>query len=223
MTRVFLTAVAPIPVCMHVRADGEARDKFGADVLYSPIGLENTVSDMSVRAMRIGMIGWMVTISLLTSAGTSAGLSIGGIPPQISIAVSNGFLNVNYTTTGFPISLDVLVVAKDATRFGADVYVGVLAPDGQAASLLGEPQTVGFTPTVAPVLLTGPPVPLLRNVILASDTGGRFELANFAAGGPQGWYIVYAVIVATGQDPGNPRHWIASSFSPLLVTGPGSP
>jgi hypothetical protein len=96
------------------------------------------------------------------------------------------------------------------------VYVGILSPDGQSTSFLVDQAPPLFN--VVPALVTGPPAPLLANVVLDKDTGGRLVVPNFAAGGPQGWYVIYGLIVGTGRDPGDPKQWASSSFFPLLVT-----
>lgn len=174
-----------------------------------------------IHVRSIILIAWLTVTVLLSSAGTSVALTVGGgISPQISIAVSNGFSSVNYTTAGFPIGVDVFVTAKDATPFEADVYVGIVAPNGPTISLIVGPGLAGIPPVqvTVPVLVPGSPVPLLRNVVLAGDEGARFELSSFAAGWPSGWYVFYAVIVGTGRDPADPRQWVASSFLPLLLT-----
>ncbi|HMH50713.1 MAG TPA: hypothetical protein VK548_10800 [Candidatus Acidoferrum sp.] len=170
-----------------------------------------------VQALKVGLIAWFVTSSLLLSVGTSAGTSVGGISPQISIAASDARLLIaNYTTAGSVLFLDVMVLAQDATPFSSDVYVGILSPDGHSTSLLVDQAPPFFN--VVPALVTGPPVPLLANVVLDKDTGGRLVIPNFAAGGPQGWYVIYGLIVGAGRDPGDPKQWASSSFFPILVT-----
>jgi hypothetical protein len=169
-----------------------------------------------VQPMKVGLIAWFVTSSLLLSGGTSAGTSIGGISPQISVAAGTGLGLANYTTAGSVVAIDVMLLAQDATPFRSDVYVGILSPDGQSTSLLVDQAPPFFN--VVPALVTGPPVPLLANVVLDKDTGGRLVIANFAAGGPQGWYVIYGLIVGAGRDPGDPKQWASSSFFPLLVT-----
>ena len=169
-----------------------------------------------VQARQLGLIAWLVTSSLLSSVGTSAATSVGGIPPQISIAASNGLSSENYATAGSVVFIDVMLLAQGATPFGSDVYVVILSPDGRATSLRVDQPPPFFNRV--PVLVTGLPVPLLVNVVLDKDTGGRLVVSNFAAGGPQGWYVICGLIVAAGRDPGDPKQWASSSFFPILVT-----
>jgi hypothetical protein len=168
-----------------------------------------------VQAGKLGLIAWLVTISLL-SVGTSAATSVGGIPPRINIAASNGLSSENYTTAGSVVFIDVMLLAQNATPFGSDVYVVILSPDGQATSLLVDQPPPFFNRV--PSLVTGRPIPLLANVVLDTDTGGRLAISNFAAGGPQGWYVICGLVVAAGRDPGDPKQWASSSFFPILVT-----
>jgi hypothetical protein len=121
---------------------------------------------------------------------------------------------VHHLSTRYPQMVTVL--ANGATPFRSDVYVGILSPDGQSTSFLVDQAPPYFN--VVPALVAGPPVPLLANVVLDKDTGGRLVISNFAAGGPQGWYVIYGLIVGAGRDPGDPRQWASSSFFPLLVT-----
>ena len=171
-----------------------------------------------MRAQKAGFVAWLVACCQLLFVGTSAATSIGGTPPQISIAAGTGLDLVHYTTAGRLIAIDVTIEAQGATLFASDVYVVILSPDGQATSLLVN-QAPPFL-NVVPALVTGPPVPLLANIILDKDAGGRLLIPNFAAGGQQGWYVIFGLIVAAGRDPGDPKQWASASFFPLLVTAP---
>jgi hypothetical protein len=169
-----------------------------------------------MKARKFGVIAWLLVMLLLLFGGTGAALSVGGIPPRITIAAGNGLGNENYTTAGSVVLLDVMLFAQDATAFSSDVYVLILAPNGQATSLLVDQPPPFFNRV--PSLVIGPPRPMLSNVVLDKDTGGRLVVANFAAGGPPGWYVICGLVVRAGQDPGDPKQWASSSFFPILVT-----
>lgn len=175
-----------------------------------------------VRIVRAVLIAGLVTCVLMSSIGTTTGTTIGGISPAINIIVSNAaMLTPNYTTTGSMLVVDATLLADGASPdLRVDVYVGILAPDGETTSLLGNPDvSLNFTP----VLVTGPLTPLLANASLTTNRGHRLAIPRFGPAGPNGWHVAYGLIVATGQDPSNPRNWISSSFFPLLVTPPGNP
>ena len=90
-----------------------------------------------------------------------------------------------------------------------DVYVGASLPDGRFLSWVGDPQ--------APTLVTSAaPIPFLADVTAAETTSFNL-LHRFTAVDPQGWYILYGLVVAAGADPLDPRRWIDTYFFPLLV------
>jgi len=151
-----------------------------------------------------------VASCLLLSVSTSHGASIGAVPRITLLASNTALIVVHYTPAGAVITMDAVIEADGAAPLAADVYVGILSPDGQSSSWIGAPQ--------APVLVKGPAVPFLRNVVLTGAASYRLVITNFAAGGPQGWYALYGLVVGTGSDPGDPKHWSSSSFFPLLVS-----
>jgi hypothetical protein len=159
-----------------------------------------------------GTLGLIVTSYLLCVVGASEAVSIGESPRITVIATNAVQLEVHYTPAGSAITIDAVVEADGAFPRAVDVYVGIISPDGQSFSFAGTLQ--------APVLVNGPPVPLLRNVVLTSAVGSRLVIPNFPGGGPRGWYVVYGLIVTAGSDPSDPRGWVSSSFFPLLVTTP---
>jgi MFS superfamily sulfate permease-like transporter len=158
------------------------------------------------------VVASIVAAYLLLSVGGSHALSVGPVP-QITVLASNAVENVVHSAPiGTAITMDAVIEADGALPLAADVYVGVLSPDGHSSSWTGNPQ--------APVLVKGPTVPFLRNIVTTGAVSYRIVIPNFGAGGLQGWYMLYGVVVITGSDPGDPKHWISSSFFPLLVTAP---
>lgn len=165
---------------------------------------------MSIK--RLTSLASLVASCLLLSVGTSQGVSVGAAPRITVLASNTTLIVVHSTPAGVVITMDAVIEADGADPLAADVYVGILSPDGQPFSWTGAPQ--------APVLVKGPAVPFLRNVVLTGAASYRLVIPNFAAGGPQGWYVLYGLVVGAGSDPGDPKHWSSSSFFPLLVTAP---
>jgi len=165
-----------------------------------------------LSARRLASLVLIVGSCLLLSVGESHAVSVGAVP-QITVLASNtALLAVHYAPAGSTITMDAVVEAEGAAPVAADVYVGILFPDGQSSSWVGTPQ--------APVLANGPPVPFLRNVVLTGAASYRLVIPNFAAGKPQGWYVLYGLVVVAGSDPNDPKRWFSSSLFPLLVTPP---
>jgi hypothetical protein len=96
-----------------------------------------------------------------------------------------------------------------------DIYIGLISPTGQFESFVGDPE--------APTLAAGSaPMPLLTNVVPEQTQSFRVP-RTFVPSEPQGWYVVYGLVVPTGAEPLIPNTWIDTSFFPLSVqpaTGP---
>lgn len=171
---------------------------------------------MAAVLPRIGtVVAWaalVVASCLLWSAGQAAAVSVGAVP-QITVLASNSVgVVVHDTSAGATITMDAVIEAEGAAPITADVYVGILSPDGQSASWAGSPE--------APTLVNGPPVPFLKNVVPTGAVSYRLVIPNFAASGARGWYMLYGLVVIAGSDPGDPKRWFSSSFVPLLVNAP---
>jgi hypothetical protein len=177
--------------------------------------MEGHMAVVSVSVRRLASLASLVASCLLFPVGTSHATSVGAVP-QITVLASNtGLIIVHYTPAGALVTMDAVLEVDAAVPSAADVYVGILSPDGQSASWAGNPQ--------APILVKGPPVPLLANVVLtAGASSSRLVIPNFAAGGPPGWYVLYGLVVVAGRNPNDPKQWFSSSFFPLLVTPLGT-
>jgi len=168
--------------------------------------------DVSARVGKPGTVFLVVAACLLGSVGSSDAV---GAVPEITVRATDAVETVvNYTPPGATITMDAVialpVIEADAPPpIAVDVYVGILAPDGQSASWTGSAQ--------APVLVKGPPVPFLKNVVPAASVSYRLVIPDFASGEAPGWYMLYGLVVVAGSDPGDPKHWLSSSFVPLLV------
>ena len=150
---------------------------------------------------------------------STSGGSVGGYPPQIQVYVGDGGLVGlirHHATAGSWIFMDAVLSTQQDSATRSDVYVGVVTPDGRNASWVGDPQ--------APIFVVGPPVPFLADVILTEPpplTPPYRMLIHVTA--PEGWYMLYGLVVGAGQDPGDPRNWRNASFFPLLITKPETP
>jgi hypothetical protein len=168
--------------------------------------------DVSARVEKLGTVVLIAAACLLGSVGSSAAV---GTVPEITVLAKDAVETVvHYTPAGATITMDSVIALPVAEAdapppIAADVYVGILTPDGQSASWTG--------PAQAPVLVKGS-VPFLKNVVPAASVSYRLVIPDFASGEARGWYILYGLVVLAGSDPGNPRYWLSSSSFPLLVT-----
>ena len=168
--------------------------------------------DVSARVGKLGTVALVVAACLLGSVASSDAV---GAVPEITVQARDAVETVaNYTPPGATITMDAVVAlpviaADDPLPIPVDIYVGILAPDGQSTSWTGSAQ--------APTLVKGPPVPFLKNVVPAASVSYRLVIPDFASGEARGWYALYGLVVAAGSDPKDPKHWFSSSFFPLLV------
>ena len=169
--------------------------------------------DMSTRIGRFGTVVLVVSACLVGSVRSSDAV---GTVPKITVQASDAVGTVVYSTPpGATITMDAVIAlpvveANASPPITVDVYVAILAPDGQSTSWTGSAQT----PILGP---KGPPVPFLKNVIPTTSVSYRLVIPDFAAGQAQGWYSLYGLVVLAGSDPGDPRYWLSASFSPLRV------
>jgi hypothetical protein len=171
--------------------------------------------DVSACVGKPGTVVLIVAACLLGSVASSD--AVGGVP-KITLQARDAVETVvNYTHPGATITVDAVIAlpvieADDPPPIAVDVYVGILGPDGQsAASWTGSAQ--------APVLVKGPPVPFLPNVVPQASVSYRLVVPDIAAGEAPGWYVLYGLVVVAGSDPKDPKHWLSSSFVPLLLVG----
>lgn len=93
--------------------------------------------------------------------------------------------------------------AQGSTTALADVYLGLLRPDGTFASVLLQDGQFTLIPT------GGAPAPLLRNSPLRLDFSAPVLTHPWAPADPAGSYTAFAVLVRAGQDPFNRANWLA--------------
>ena len=172
----------------------------------------DVMPDVSTRIGRLGTVVLVVSACLVGSVRSSDAV---GAVPKITVQASDAVGTVVYSTPpGATITMDA-VIALPVIEAGApppitvDVYVGILAPDGQSTSWTGSAQ--------APVLVKGTAVPFLKNVVPTASVSYRLVIPDFASGEARGWYFLYGLVVLAGSDPGDPRYWLSASFSPLSV------
>ena len=178
------------------------------------------MTNARVQAMKLGLMAWLVAGSLLLPVTSSADSAVLG-RLSIRVAVSNGLFTYHATRIGAAISweavlsvnADLLIEGPNCVVNGGgnwghcDVYVGASLPDGRFVSWVGDPQ--------APTLVTSAaPIPFLADVTAAETTSFRL-VHRFTD--PQGWYILYGLVVPAGADPLDPRRWADTYFFPFLV------
>ena len=168
-----------------------------------------------VQAMKLGLMTCLVAGSLLLPVTSSA---VGRL--SIQVAASNGLFTFHATRIGSAFFWEATLSVNDLLvegpncvvnvggNFGhCDVYVGASLPDGRFVSWVGDPQ--------APTLVTSAaPIPFLADVTAAKTTSFRL-VHRFTD--PQGWYILYGLVVPAGADPLDPRRWTDTYFFPFLV------
>lgn len=93
--------------------------------------------------------------------------------------------------------------AQGSTTALADVYLGLLRPDGTFASVLLQDGQFTLIPT------GGAPAPLLRNSPLRLDFSAPVLTHPWAPADRAGSYTAFAVLVRAGQDPFNRANWLA--------------
>ena len=171
------------------------------------------MSNVSTCIVRLGTVVFVVSACLVGSVRSSEAVSA---VPKITVQASDAVGTVVYSTRpGATITMDA-GIALPVTEAGApspsavDVYLGILAPDGQSASWAGSAQA----PILGP---TGPAVPFLKNVIPTASVSYSLVIPDFATGQARGTYFLYGLVVLAGSDPGDPRFWVSASFSPLSV------
>jgi hypothetical protein len=164
-----------------------------------------------IRAWLRLTIVCVLASSLVVFAGPSSGTTVATKPSITILVVSPPGLGLirHDVTIGLAIEIQAVVEAEYAHPFRSDVYVGVVAPDGQSASWIDA--------SPGPTLVTGHPVPFTANVVLSADTSYRIAIESVGTGGSEGWYMVYGLVVAAGRDPADPANWLSASFFPLLV------
>ena len=176
------------------------------------------MTNARVQAMKLGLMAWLVASSLLLPVTSSAGLA----RLSMGVVATDGMRTFHVTPIGAEISMEATLSVKGGILIEGpncvvpvvhcDVYVGAIVPDGRFVSWVGDPQ--------APTLVTSAaPIPFLADVTAAETTSFRLN-HSFTAVDPQGWYVLYGLVVAAGADPLDPHRWLDTSFFPLLVTPP---
>lgn len=149
---------------------------------------------------------------------------IGTLPPEmpspsVSVTVSAtsyGGSPVRATRIGSSVLIEARVAVDErvAPFAKADVYAGLLRPDGTTVWISGN--------ALAPTLVeSATPVPFL--VASSAKTSAIGVTYQFSDADPPGAYLLYAVVVRPGDDPREPCDWIHTSTFPLLVTAPAAP
>ena len=172
------------------------------------------------RAAKLGLVACLVLVPAIVGAAVP-------LAPVITVVAGTGLVGLTHTIPiGGGIIMEVDLSFQDLgglldTRMadsagGTDLYVGAILPDGRFMSWVGDPQASTF--------VTGPsPVPLLVGFIPKEGAQFFSRHLNFAVGDPQGWYVLYGLIVRAGANPLDPREWGGwnpTSFYPFLVTPP---
>ena len=96
----------------------------------------------------------------------------------------------------------------------ADIYFGVLTPDGRVLSWRPGPANV-------PILQEGlfPAAQANTAEMTSAYTWlGTFPRFTFSSSNLTGIYSVFVLVVPAGSDPGNPRIWTAAQMWPLVIT-----
>lgn len=166
-------------------------------------------------------------VVLLLSAVLALGIapvSVQGtsIPPAvISISVVDALISplvsvpiFSWTTgVGRPLEFGAAVSRVDSSP--VDVYFGIIIPGGRIFSWISGTANV-------PILLEGlfPAAQRITDTdtaISSAELLGRNPQHIFSADHPLGLYLVFFFLVPTGTDPGDSRHWIAATMSPLMI------
>jgi len=176
---------------------------------------------MPGRAIKVGFLASLMVASLFVPDTGRA------LAPAITVVAGTGLAGLTHTIPiGGGVIMQVTLSFRDLgglldtqtadTPRGADLYVGAILPDGRFMSWVGDPQASTF--------VTGQsPVPLLAGFV--PEVGEQYfsRQLSFRAGDPQGWYVLYGLVVRPGANPLDPREWGGwnpTSFYPFLVTPP---
>jgi hypothetical protein len=100
----------------------------------------------------------------------------------------------------------------------ADLYFGVLLPGGQAAiTWVNDAGNVTLQDGMTPIA-TGLQMNQTTSFSLTRDELEQDAIEHvFTGSEPLGMYVVFALLVAEGQDPGNTQSWLAVDMQPLMV------
>jgi hypothetical protein len=117
-----------------------------------------------------------------------------------------------------PYAFDVDVDLFAGLALTADLYFGVLLPGGQAAvSWVNDAGNLTLQDGMTPIV-TGLEMNQTTSFSLARDQLEQEAIEHIFTGDePLGMYVVFALLVAEGQDPGNTQNWLAVDMQPLMV------
>jgi len=174
---------------------------------------------LCVRRVLVGLakVVLLPTVLALGVVPASA-VAATAAPPTIKILVLDAATAGLLSTPVFTWRIDGGAVQFEATASRdlsnpVDVYFGVVAPGERVFS---------WSPAVgAPNLREGLfPAGQAITATQISSTGllGSGPQYTFPAGSPLGIYSVFFLLVYAGNDPRDPRQWVAANMSPLVIT-----
>ena len=167
------------------------------------------------------LVAWLLMGSMLLSVAPAQAIitivvtaTYGITGPTHVAVVGTGIITEAGLTVDGAAYLDRLAGQRYTFALPVDVYVGLILPDGRFASWVGDPRSPSLSMGAAPVPLATGAFP--------SDVTTSQRIQQFGASDPQGWYVLYGLVVSAGKNPLDPHHWISTSFFPLLLAPPVS-
>lgn len=161
--------------------------------------------------LAVCLLGWLTFPAPATATSIAA-------PPSISITVADtgfgipGFSDLRFTyqfIAGSRLSVTVSVTAGLTTPPAtADVYIGAMQPGGGLVS---------WVPGASAPTLQAGLAPIARGVTFSPYSIAGLGYA-FSGAEARGLYIIHAILVTPGADPGDARNWISAGMVPVVFS-----
>jgi DNA-binding beta-propeller fold protein YncE len=188
-------------------------DSLAVDTVNNELLVVN-VSDNSVTVYSRTANGDTAPIRALV--GPATGLSgptfLAGVPPTASLAS-----RIDVTTDravyqrSQPLSL-ALQLTRGTNPDPADIYIGLLHPDGTFDSLLSQGTGLALVPTGTA------PTAIALNATVPFDFSGPVATRSWTAADPAGTYIAFALRVRPGASPYDQANWLSIGYTTVTLS-----